>query len=254
MIATGLVVAGTAACGGPSHGPSAAAGHCPSLVVPAYFTPQPTSRWARIDRARHAVRWVILNPDNGPGRAPAAGYEAVVRRDRRAGIAVLGYVPTGQGRRARASVLGKVDRYRHFYGVNDVFFDEAPTGRRFEERYRAFVAAVHAHHGFAVLNPGTTPARGYFDFADAIVTFESGATAYRHAHRGSIRPRGLPAAKIWNIVLGVPRGDLDRVLASARARGVGGLFVTDLGPPNPYDRLPSYWTAEVGAVSARRCP
>lgn len=206
-----------------------------------------------VDRADHAVRFVIFNPDNGPGRVATNGYRAVVRRDRRAGEKVLGYVPTGQGHRARAAVLEDVRRYRQFYGVNDVFFDEAPTRPRFERRYRRFVAAVHARNGFAVLNPGTMPARGYFEFADAVVTFESGATAYRRLGRAAVRPAGVPANKVWNIVLGTPASQFGRILASARARGVGGLFVTDRGPPDPYDRLPSYWASEVQDASSPGC-
>lgn len=240
-----------AGCGGSAAGPPAgSAAPCPGVVVPAYFAPRSTAAWTAVASSRRAVSWVIVNPQNGPGPAPLPGYRRLVDRLRRAGERVLGYVPTRQGRIGAARPLAAVARYRKWYGVRNAFFDEAPSGPGPEPLYRRLVAAVHAQHGFAVLNPGTVPATGYFRFADAVVTFESTAARYERTSR---RPRslaGIPARKIWNIVLQAPPNALARVMEVAADRRAGGLYVTDEGPPNPYDHLPSYWPSEVRGVAS----
>ncbi|MGH9088414.1 MAG: spherulation-specific family 4 protein [Acidimicrobiales bacterium] len=239
-----------AGCGGPATGShsGSAATRCPTVVVPAYFTPHSQGAWNTIASGHSDVAWVIMNPDTGPGPSVQPGYRRILRRLRRAGERVLGYVPTRQGHRSTASLLAEVDHYRTWYGVRDIFFDEAPTGTSSEPLYRRLVAAVHARHGFAALNPGTVPAVGYFTFADAVVTFESTAARYERTSRRPRRLAGVPDRKIWNIVVQAPRQALRPVIEVATDRRAGVLYVTDGGPPNSYDHLPSYWSSEVRAL------
>lgn len=236
-LACALVLAG---CG--QAGRSTVPG-CPPLAVPAYAVP--TSRmWTEIRASGAAVRWVIINPSNGPGTHAMSGYRHLVTEARLRGERVLGYIPTGQGQRGARALLAQVDKYQRWYGVTGIFFDEVPTSRRFEPLYRRLVDAVHAGHGVAVLNPGVLPAAGYFAFADAVVTFEASESRYERPST-RVRPTAPVARrKIWAIVLGAPRRDLSKVVDTATARGTGALFVTNRDGGNPYDRLPSYWSSE----------
>lgn len=254
VLAACLLAAG---CGGappsPAPTPAGGIGSCLHLVVPAYFDPDSTRGWQQVAATAPAVRWVIMNPDNGPGSSREARYVRAVARARRSGEHVLGYVLTGYGKRAQARVLADVARYRRWYGVTDVFFDEAPTGGSFLAEYRRYVSAVHARGGTAVLNPGTVPDPRYFAFADAVVTFESRAARYRSASPPPSPPAAVPAGKIWNIVTAVPGSALGAVLRLAAGRRASVVYVTDAGRPDPYDRLPGYWPREVRAATAS-CP
>lgn len=246
LVSCALVLAG---CGSPGR---STVPTCPPLAVPAYAPPA-SGMWPKLEAAGTAVGWVIINPSNGPGGRPRPGYQRVVAEARRRDQRVLGYVPTGRGHRPASSVIAAVDEYRRWYGVTGIFFDEVPSSAGFEPLYRRLVSAVHAHHGVAVLNPGTLPAPGYFDFADAVVTFEGSESRYER-RTTQVRPPGHVAVKkVWGIVLGTPRRDLRSVVRTAARRGTGGIFVTDRDGADPYDHLPSYWQAETRLPSTS-CP
>lgn len=214
------------------------------IVVPAYVDPSDSSYWQAVVTSAPAVRDVILNPANGPGKNAHAIYRPLIARLRMTGIKVLGYVRTDKGGRSASAVDADVVRWKRFYGVRDVFFDEASTSAADLGRYRAYVATVHRAGGIAVLNPGTVPARGYFSFADAIVTFEDTASRYLQASMDSSRRASEPHDKVWQIVLDVSRSRLSSVLARAAKNRIAQVYVTDDAGPNPYDTLPSYWPRE----------
>jgi hypothetical protein len=48
--------------------------------------------------------------------------------------------------------------------------------------------------------------------------------------------------------------EMKRALRRAAQLHVGYVCITDLVGPNPYDRLPTYWDAEVGAVRQANLP
>jgi hypothetical protein len=242
-----------AGCSGllPATGSAAdGAGSCVHLAVPAYFSPDPTHGWQRVIAAAPEARWVIMNPDNGPGSSRQAPYARAVALARQAGQQVLGYVQTRYGTRPAASVLADIATYRSWYGVTSVFLDEAPPGGSFLAEYQDYVSAVHAGGGKAVLNAGTVPDLRYFTFADAVVTFESAAPHDLTGSPPSSAPNAVPADKIWNIFTGVPGSALGPVLRLAREQRASVVYVTDDGSADPYDRLPSYWAQERRAVTA----
>lgn len=232
-----------------SRAATATARSCPHLVVPAYFTPQSGPGWQLMAKDGTALRWVIMNPDNGPGGSREAQYAHAVAVAAKAGVHILGYVPTGEGRRSSASVLAEVARYRKWYGVTGIFFDEVPTSASLLARYRAYAHAVHKARGTVVLNPGTVPDRAYFGFADAVVTFEGTAAQYEHRNGRPTSLATVPDRKIWNVVTAAPAASLNRIIGLASSTGAGVIYVTDATQPNPYDRLPSYWSTEVKKIA-----
>ena len=72
------------------------------------------------------LRYVVLNPDSGPGTVSYSTFVTKVAAARSQGATVVGYVDTGYGGRALASVKTDIDRYRAWYGVNAFFFDQTP--------------------------------------------------------------------------------------------------------------------------------
>lgn len=224
------------------------------IAVPGYVAPSDASYWQTIVSSASAVRDVILNPSDGPGTLAQPAYRQLIMRLRAAGIRVLGYVRTGQGSRSAAAVETDATRWGEFYGVRNLFFDEASSAAADEGRYRDYVVAVHKAGGIAVLNPGVVPAQGYFAFADAVVTFEDSAQNYL---TGPADPDWLstePRDKVWNIVIGVAGDNLQKVLTQAASHQTGEMYVTDDAQPNPYDSIPSYWREELIAAGGAEMP
>ena len=58
---------------------------------------------------------------------------------------------------------------------------------------------------------------------------------------------------VYSVILrhDTPAADLSAAVSTAWSRQVGNLFVTDLGEPNPYDALPSYWSTEAATIAAQ---
>ena len=217
---------------------------CSGSLVPAYLSPD-----AMLALVASSPRPLVLvvNPGSGPGAAPDPEYRRAIAAAQAAGSRVLGYVPTTWGARPVADVEADVERYRTWYSVNGVFFDEAASDEAHIGHYRALVDHARAKGAtFVVLNPGLVPARGYFEIADVVVTFEGPIAAYR-AHRPARRHRGRAQC--------APRL---RRLARAGAAGAvldpdGPLRLLDLGhaPPSVGNRA---GLLRAGALRAQGMP
>ncbi|HWT22541.1 MAG TPA: spherulation-specific family 4 protein, partial [Solirubrobacteraceae bacterium] len=210
-------------------------------LVPAYVEP---AQLAALADRRRRPRVVVFNPDSGPGGHRSAAYAQAVERARGAGMRVLGYVATGYGTRPRADVEADIDRYARWYGTDGIFLDETPHAGGLVGRYRALAArAREAGQRLVVVNPGMVPARGYFGFADIVVTFEGAAADYRRALASS--PSwldGIAPARIAHLVYGASREDaLAAVGANAHA---GYLYATSGSLPNPWKTVPDYLDEE----------
>src|ERR1700733_3548426 len=83
------------------HPASSATPTTTGLIVPLYSYPtNPT--WSALIEAKLSYPNVpiiaIVNPDSGPGKSPNPDYVLGVASLQKAGIVVVGYVPTGYGR------------------------------------------------------------------------------------------------------------------------------------------------------------
>jgi hypothetical protein len=218
---------------------------CPGSLIPAYVPPQ-----AIIDFVAGGwVPWLlIVNPAAGPGSEPHPPYREAVRAAQGGGARVLGYIATAYAARPRAAVEADIDRYATWYGVDGVFLDEAAHSEAQLDYYRALGRrALTDGVPLVVLNPGTVPARGYFDVADVVVTFEGPFADF--ADRLATMPRWLrevPPERVAHLVYGASRAQALETVA-ARA-GTGYLYVTSGTPPDPWSTLPDYLAEEQAAL------
>lgn len=246
----------------------------PQLLVPAYFYPSfdPTvSHWDELTQAVAAGARItaIMNPDNGPGTAPNSDYLDAVNAFRAAGGRVLGYTYTCYGRnlctpglpstRSVTEVLADVERYATWYAVDGIFLDEV-SNRTDELRFYADIASgIRGEHaGWQIVaNPGAAVPAGYLEVADTLVTFEGGTGSYEG---WTTEPWMSAAAPERQAHLHYNVASVERMLdllREAQSLGAGHVYVTDdeyvpsdPSRANPWDRLPSYWTAEAFAASA----
>jgi hypothetical protein len=242
MIRLPMIAAGTLALAGAAFAASRAAApvhSCPGSLMPAYLHPPQLLALAR----RPALpRYVVVNPDSGPGPAAREDYRRAIAALRAAGARVLGYVPTGWGARPLADARGDIARYRDWYGVDGVFLDEAAH----TELSLPYYAALAAHaDGTVVVNPGVVPARAYFDVADVVVTYEGPIDGYAEGlRRMPAWVRALPPTRVAHLVYGA---------SPAQARAA-----LD-PPPHAYayftsGTLPHPWGTVPDALAEGLCP
>lgn len=229
---------------------AASAAPCPTALVPAYISPADTVAWDRLVRSTQPGGMVTINPASGPGTAADPAYADAVARARAAGLTVLGYAHTSYGTRPASDVTAEIDRYREWYGVPSIFFDEAATSRDALNYYRTLARKVHANGGLVVLNPGVTPDQRYADLADVVVTFEGDAAAYAAAPAPPAWTASYPASRFGQLVYASAATELDGVLSRAAARHASRLYVTDDVLDNPWDTLPSYYEQEATVPSS----
>ena len=246
-----------------------------ALLVPAYFYPSSDpsqSYWDEMTAAASGASvTAIMNPANGPGSAFNSDYATAVNSFRAAGGKVLGYVYTCYGgtqcfnglppTQTTAQVLSAAQRYADWYGVDGIFLDEMSNRLSDLPYYQTVAQGLRAAHADwrVVGNPGTSTPAAYLNVADTLVTLETGTGSYANA---TSEPWMLTAdpARQANLFYNLATADAMRaLLAEAVARNVGYVYITDdryiVGDPianNPWDQLPSYWTAEVAAVLAVR--
>jgi hypothetical protein len=221
---------------------------CVASLIPAYLSPQ-----GIVDLADAAPgpRRLIVNPASGPGERADPDYRSAVNHARAGGARVLGYVATTFGARDPAAVLADVAHYREWYGVDGIFLDEVAHD---EARlpYYAELSRRLRGDGELVFNPGTVPARGYFDLADVVVTFEGPFADY--AARLAQAPawlRDVPAQRIAHLVYAASAAQARSIFA-ATPRDVH-LYVTSGAPPDPWGTPPPYLREEADSRSPE-CP
>lgn len=197
-----------------------------------------TVAWDKVLAAKAGL--AMFNPGNGPGTYASSFYTAQAQRCRDAGVPVYGYVYSDYGQRAAATVKADIDKHIAWYGVNGIFVDETANTTAALPYYTDLCAYIHGKGCKVVLNPGTKTIEAYAPLADHIMVSETDAVTYK----GQTRPAweaNYPASKFWHCVHTCPAADMPAIVALAKSRNAGLIYVTGDVMANPYDTLCSYW-------------
>jgi Spherulation-specific family 4 len=212
---------------------------CAPSLIPAYLRPDGIVALAD---AAPGPRLLIVNPASGPGEQPDADYRRAIQHAQARGARVLGYVATTFGARDSAAVLADAERYRDWYGVDGIFLDEVAHGDAQLPYYAALSRGLRGD-GELVLNPGTVPARGYFDLAELVVTYEGPFADY--ATRLAQAPgwlAGVGANRTAHLVYSASPAQARSLFASTGPDVH--LYVTSGTPPDPWGSPPPYLREE----------
>jgi serine/threonine protein kinase len=230
------------------------------LLVPAYLYPagKGLAQWDRIIESPAAAATVaIVNPDNGPGKVVDPNYAKILKRARRKGVTVIGYVSTKYATRPLHEVTGNVDQWLRFYpGIQGIFFDEQASSADLVHYYAALYEYARKDKGLSlvVTNPGTTCAEEYLTrpTSDVVCLVEAAKdfTAYRRPGWADRYPADRFAALLCKVR---SPAQMKTILREMHDKRIGYCFITDGQMPNPWGRLPSYWDAEAEAVQQANC-
>ncbi len=228
------------------------------VIVPAYFYPVSNSPWDDLNLAANQVEiTAIMNPASGSGNSQDGNYVTAVDDLRSAGGQVVGYVPTTFGQRPLADVKADIDNYYDWYNIDGIFLDEmsntGPASRI--QYYQDLYAYVKSKDNSdkVIGNPGTNTLEQYLNFpggptADTLVITENIGSQY-----ASFSPApwvaNYDASNFAHLIHTEPSSvaaiaDLDLAVQ----RNAGAVYFTDDVLNNPWDRLPTYWQAEIDAI------
>lgn len=213
------------------------------VLVPVYGYPTVKSggvvtsnpQWSGVTSLAATVPTVaIINPSNGPiacgSASSVAAFQSGIATLRKAGVTVLGYIATGYGNVAPATVTQQLQTYADCYGIDGVFFDEVPTSSSAAAYYAAIAQSarqiIRPSSGKTVLvaiNPGAYPALAIAQTADITVMHES-ADLNTPATPASLA--SYPPARFAYLAYNVSGYDAP-ALQTLFNRGIGYVYFTD---------------------------
>jgi Spherulation-specific family 4 len=243
------VVLGLIAAGVPT--PAYANTSGTGIVIPLYTYPT-SSTWTTIVQTKNSYPLVpviaIINPGSGPGTSLDPNYVTGISSLQAAGIIVLGYDYTDYGSRSIASVEADATAYLNWYHVNGIFFDQMANVAGYETYYSTLNTFVKSL-GMTVTmgNPGTSIPASYVGTLDIINIYETRGTPSLSTLSSHTFYPTHPKSDFSYIAYGVTRLSTSYELSSTTY--VGWLYITDGRSPNPYDMLPSYFSAEVSILN-----
>jgi len=229
------------------------------LGAPSYQDPgsKQWTNWAA--PGAQAVGIMIVNLDNGDDENYYATVDQAIRATRQNGTFVIGYTYTGYGARDPKIVRRKIDAVIKNYLVDGIFFDEVPTDCNASNPYfpTQFLyyqeltnyARQKAGARITVLNPGTySPSDCWMGITNILMNWEGqGLKNYEDTYVDFAWVHKYPPDRFWHIVYGMTADQVGRVLALAKQRNAGWVYLTnEIG--NPYGSPPKYWTEEAAAV------
>ena len=226
------------------------------IVVPAYFYPSAESAWDELTRAASRVSiTAILNPASGPGLESDPSYVAAINDLRAAGGRVIGYVPTGFGNRAVADALADINAYDAFYDIDGIFIDE--MNNRGAQGVLNYYGEIYDHVKSIdatwelMGNPGTNTSEVFLTWpvVDRLVITENLANVYTDFVADQWVSRYDSAAFVHLVHTEPDVGMLKSHLESAVSQNAGAIYITDDVLPNPWNRLPTYWQAELQSIA-----
>lgn len=231
------------------------------ILLPLYIYPNWYDRhkyiWSQVTTAAKKVPIVaIINPHNGPdGAPPNADYRRGIRDLQQAGVKIVGYVATNYGQRDLQAVKADIDLYAKHFQVEGIFLDETASERPKLNYYRQLYQYVKERHKLrqVIINPGTDVDESYVrePVADVAVIFEN-----YHRHWMQYKPPSYIKKYAPQRFATLIHTSGNRLIKSSIDRALkhqfGYIYMTNdstsSGDLNPWNSLPTYWTAQVNYI------
>src|SRR5437870_4437358 len=222
------------------------------VVIPLYTYPTDGS-WSASLQAKKAHPNVpiiaIINPSDGPGGSSDSNYVQGVKNFQAAGIIVIGYVATGYASHGMSDLDAQISRYKNWYSVNGIFFDEMANNQGNENYYSTLNTYVKSlGMTYTMGNPGTTTLKSYVGTLDSIIIYESAGTPSLSYPASATFYPSYSKSNFGLLAYSVP--SLDTSFETSTSTYVQWMYITNDGLSNPWDTLPSYFMNEVAALDA----
>jgi hypothetical protein len=232
------------------------------ILLPLYSYPNWYDRdkylWKQVVTAAKKVTIVaIINPNNGPDRAPPnTDYQQGIKDLNRAGIKMVGYVPSNYANRNLQAVKTDIDLYVKYFHLDGIFIDEMSSDRGKIDYYQQLYRYIkeRSPQYLVIANPGTIVDETYISqpVADLTVLFENNLQAW-----GNYRPPAYitkySSQRFAGLIHTTPNRKLMKnILDRSIKDRFGYIYITNDSTnstnQNPWDTLPEYWQAQVNYI------
>lgn len=210
------------------------------IMVPLYTYPGGT--WDTIIETKNDYPGVpivaIVNPASGPGGSQDSNYVSGIEELKDTGVIVLGYVSTAYTGRSLDAVRGDIDKWKSWYDVDGIFFDEQTNWAGGEWYYtQAGDYAESKGLDFTVGNPGANSIPSYLSTVDVVLIYESPGLPNLSNYDDTWQPYDNDQLGMIPFSVGsLPAGWLEDA-----TEFIGWVYVTSDSLPNPWDSLPGYF-------------
>lgn len=155
----------------------------------------------------------------------------------------MGYVRTDYTRRSQAEIKEDIQRWRNFYNVHGIFFDEMSNDD--DESHLRFYKEINDYaktmgFSFTIGNPGIWTNSKNFDTVDNIVVFETNTGFPSNDRLCSQDTNGKGRGSVSIMPYNIRSLNTEQVRQAKECAGF--IYVTDDDLPNPWDTLPNYLT------------
>lgn len=180
----------------------------------------------------------VINPNNGPGSTIAPQwYIDEINKLKAAKIKVIGYVFTQYGARPLSQVMADMDKYRQWYKLDGIFFDEMANTAGLENYYKQLASYSKRRCMFTTVgNPGASIPTSYLGImsnnligeGEGLVDLSWIATQYPNIDKKFFSSTRFD----------VPTLTEEQIIDMAKYLGY--MYITADTLPNPYDSLSNY--------------
>jgi Spherulation-specific family 4 len=227
--------------------------HPQHAFVPAFF--YASGIWQQAADTKPVPTYMILDISGlGAGTGPEAHFQSIVKKERAAGVTILGYSSTGYGSRPLSEVETDVRHYKAWYGVTDMFLDEVKGVTSQLPYYRKLAHYIRSYTpGTSIwINPGAYPAPSYMSVSNVVMAFEGSFAQYHNIDVPSWA-FGYSSDRFANTIYATSGSQVNSAINMSKTRNAGYVYVTDGSGGNPYSALPSYWSTE-DSIITQGCP
>jgi hypothetical protein len=226
--------------------------HPQHTFVPAFF--YDSGIWQEAANTKPVPSYMILDISGlGAGSGPVGHFQNIVKKEKAAGVTILGYSSTGYGTRPLSQVEADVRHYKAWYGVTDMFLDEVKGINSQLPYYRKLAHYIRGTNPGASIwiNPGDYPDPSYMSVSNVVMAFEGPYSLYHNIDVPSWA-FGYNPDRFANTVYATSGSQVTSALNLSKTRNAGYVYVTDGTGANPYNGLPSYWSTEDSAITRGR--
>jgi Spherulation-specific family 4 len=238
--------------------------HPPKLqvLIPLYIYPNWYDKdkylWKQVIIAAKKVQILaIINPNNGPDRAPPnTDYQRGIQDLRQAGVKIVGYVPSNYAKRDFQAVRADIDIYAKYFKIDGIFIDEMTSNLESLNYYRQLYQHIKSlsPQYLTIVNPGTDVAENYISqpVADITVIFENTQKVWATYHPPMYTSKYSPQHFAALIHTTPNRKLMKSILDRSKKYQLGYIYITDdrtdTANHNPWDSLPKYWQAQINYI------
>jgi len=229
--------------------PALAIASSQKIAIPAYFDPL-TKSW-RLIRSTLKPGNIIISSLLYSDDPPAQKFVDEVNYTKSLGLRVFGYVHTSYGGRNIDEVFANIDRFKNYWGINDIFLDNFLCSAENFNYYFRIRDYIRKNNGKIIINScgGLRAGEYCMNFADIVNIYEGSYATYL-TRTFPDWVLNYPPERFSHLIYETPESSLPNAISLSKKHHAGHVYITnDVLEPSPWDTVPPYWQTELSIIN-----